>query len=224
MKLWRYLVFAASGFVVSCSAAPAHKSEYLALGDSYTIGESVDAAQRWPVKLAAQLKKQGIDVGEARIIATTGWTVSELSAGMDRENLRGPYRLVTLLIGVNDQYRGRGSEEFRPEFAAMLKRAIGLAGNKAGRVIVVSIPDWGVTPFARGQDQDKIGREIDAFNSVCKEEASKAQARFVDVTTISREARNDATLIAGDGLHPSGKMYGRWVEKIAPVALDALKE
>jgi lysophospholipase L1-like esterase len=181
---------------------------YLALGDSYTIGESVDASERFPVHLARELK-----LGEPQIIAKTGWTTDELSAAIDAADPQRPFDLVTLLIGVNNQYRGRSADEYRTQFTALLQRAIGFAGGDASKVIVVSIPDWGVTPFAEGRDRAKIASEIDAFNTINREEAARAGARWVDITPISR--RSDPALVAGDGLHPSGKQYAEWAKAIA---------
>jgi lysophospholipase L1-like esterase len=191
---------------------------FLALGDSYTIGEGVSAAERWPVQLAARLRARGVPVGEPEIIARTGWTTDELAAALEQAAPQGPYDLVSLLIGVNNQYRGRDVEEYRAQFARLLERAIGLAGGEAGRVLVLSIPDWGVTPFAEGRDARAIAREIDAFNAANAAEARRLGARYVDVTGISRRARDEAGLIAGDGLHPSGEMYGRWAEAALEVA------
>ena len=206
------------------TAAENAKNGYLALGDSYTIGESVDAAGRWPAQLAGMLREKGADVADPQIIATTGWTTDELSAGMDAAEPRGPYRLVTLLIGVNNQFRGRDLADFRTQFRGLCKRAITLADNKPSRVIVVSIPDYGVTPFAASSDRAKIARAIDAFNAVCKEEAAGLGVTFVDITPISKNAATDGSLVADDGLHPSGKMYRLWSEKILPEAQRALKE
>ncbi|MEX1827976.1 SGNH/GDSL hydrolase family protein [Luteibacter sp. CQ10] len=188
---------------------------FLALGDSYTIGEGVPEAGRWPVQLAHRL-----DVGAPRIVATTGWTTDELSAAMDAAHLHPGYDLVTLLIGVNNQYRGRPAAEYREQFLALLHRAIGLAGD-ARRVVVVSIPDWGVTPFAEGRDRAAIGREIDTFNAIAKDETLRAFARWVDVTGISRE---HAGMVVGDGLHPSAAQYALWVEAILPEARAAFRE
>ena len=195
---------------------------FLALGDSYTIGESVEPAGRWPVQLAALLRAQGVNVGEPTIIATTGWTTDELSAGIDRANPQGTYELVSLLIGVNNQYRGRGLDEYRHQFVALLNRAIAFANGKPSRVLVLSIPDWGVTPFASGRDPVAIAAEIDAFNAINREEAERLGAHYVDATPFSRLAANDPSLIASDGLHPSGKMYAKWARLALPAARDAL--
>ena len=195
---------------------------FLALGDSYTIGESVDPSDRWPAQLAALLCAQGLNVGEPTIIATTGWTTDELSAGIDRADPQGAYELVSLLIGVNNQYRGRGLDEYRQQLVALLQRAIAFAGGKPGRVLVLSIPDWGVTPFAADRDRAAIAAAIDAFNAVNREEAERLGAHYIDVSPFSRTAAADPTLIADDGLHPSGKMYAEWARLALPAAREAL--
>jgi lysophospholipase L1-like esterase len=197
---------------------------YLALGDSYTIGESVSTADRWPVQLAALLRQQGIDAGEPQIIARTGWTTDELSAGIDLAGPRGPFEMVSLLIGVNNQYRGRPLDEYREQYVALLLRAIDLAGGAAGRVLVLSIPDWSVTPFAKGQDRAAIRSAIDDFNRINAEETQRLGARYIDVTPESRQAASDPTLIARDGLHPSGKMYAEWAQLALPAACAALAQ
>lgn len=195
---------------------------YLALGDSYTIGESVAPEERWPVQLAALLSERGFAVGAPVIVAKTGWTTDELSHAIDSVRVSGTYSLVSLLIGVNNQYRGRDLEQYRGQFRDLLRRAIGFAGEKPGHVVVLSIPDWGVTPFAVGRDRAKIGSEIDRFNAVNREETGRAGARYVDVTPISREAASDSTMFAGDGLHPSGKQYAAWARQAVPASSEAL--
>jgi lysophospholipase L1-like esterase len=196
---------------------------FLTLGDSYTIGESLAAADRWPNQLALQIRKDGIDIADPEIIAKTGWTTDELSSAIDAAKPHGPYALVTLLIGVNNQYRGREAEQYRKEFVVLLQRAIAFAGNDPKRVLVVSIPDWGVTPFAAGRNRAKIGAEIDHFNAINAEETKRAGARYADITPVSRHAATDAGLVAPDGLHPSAKMYAEWVRIILPQAEAALK-
>ncbi|MFY7911539.1 MAG: SGNH/GDSL hydrolase family protein [Emticicia sp.] len=197
---------------------------YLALGDSYTIGESVAENERWPVQLSKSLTKSGVEVGSPQIIARTGWTTDELKEKIISENITKTYDLVSLLIGVNNQYRGRSFEQFRTEFIDLLETALKFAGNKPERVFVVSIPDWGVTPFG-GKGQNKtISEQIDLFNKVKKEETEKKGILYIDITPISRQALNDATLIATDALHPSGKMYQQWVEKISPELLKKIKK
>ena len=197
---------------------------YLALGDSYTIGESVAENDRWPIQLADSLRLRGLNVSEPYIIAKTGWTTDELQEGIDLANPKGPYDLVSLLIGVNNQYRGRTSQEYRIQFLQLLEQAILFANGKTKRVIVLSIPDWGVTPFAANRNQNQIATEIDQFNSINKEEANLKNVHYVDVTPFSREARSDLSLIASDGLHPSGKMYSGWVKLALPKVFVALED
>ena len=196
---------------------------YLALGDSYTIGESVGYPDRWPIQLRSFLTSQQIDIAEPRIIAKTGWTTGELKTGISAADPDPQYDLVSLLIGVNNQYRGGTAEQFRPEFVDLLQKSIGFAGGNPTRVFVVSIPDWGLTPFAKNRDKAKIAREIDQFNAVCKQESEKAGVRYFDITGISRKAPQDPALIAIDGLHPSGKMYAEWVQLIGPEIIKLLK-
>lgn len=189
---------------------------FLALGDSYTIGESVQAEQRWPVQLAHIVREQhGINLAEPRIVAQTGWTTAELAAAINVASIEGTFDLVTLLIGVNDQYRGLDIEVYRREFRELLQSAIGFARDDVKHVIVLSIPDWGVTPFATDKERDQIGREIDAFNAVNLDESARRGAHYVDVTGISRAL--EPGLTAGDGLHPSGEQYRRWAELVARV-------
>lgn len=195
---------------------------YLALGDSYTIGESVSEADRWPHQLVQQLEAEGIQV-ELTIIARTGWTVEELWQGMQARPPEGTYDLVTLLVGVNNQYRGYPVKDYRQDFQFMLGKAIDYAGGEPGKVIVLSIPDWGITPFAAGRDSAQIAAEIDGFNAVNRDEATSAGVRYVDITAISRMASQDPELIAGDGLHPSGKMYARWTEAVLPVVREIVE-
>jgi lysophospholipase L1-like esterase len=214
-----------AGLLLASPLAPgAPAPRYLALGDSYTIGESVGAADRWPVRLAALLRERGVAVADPEIVARTGWTVRELSQGIDAAPPHGAYELVTLLIGVNDQYRGGTPEAYRADFVAMLRRAVGFAGGRAERVVVLSIPDWGVTPFAAesGRDRGKIAGGIDRFNQINREETARAGARYVDVTPISRKAATERSLVAGDGLHPSGAMYAEWARLALPAAAAAL--
>ncbi|HZQ10114.1 MAG TPA: SGNH/GDSL hydrolase family protein [Anaerolineae bacterium] len=189
---------------------------YLALGDSYTIGESVSAHERFPVQLARRLREQGIQIDEPQIIARTGWTTDELERAILQNPPPGPFDLVTLLIGVNNQYRGRDAEEYRREFVGLLERAIAFAGNNPARVIVISIPDWGMTPF--GRNRKNVSAEIDMFNAINQSEATARGVHYVNITPISRKAENDTSLIAGDGLHPSGKMYSQWVDLLLPIA------
>jgi lysophospholipase L1-like esterase len=205
------------------AAAPrAGALRYLALGDSYTIGESVDTSQRWPVQLAAALRSSGLDVGDPDVIARTGWRTDDLDRAVTAEDPKGPYPLVSLLIGVNNQYQGQPADDaYRKQFTGLLGRAIAFASGEPSRVLVLSIPDWGVTPFGqRSGGAQRIGRQIDAFNAVNRDAAEKAGVRYVDITPVSRERRE---LVAPDGLHPSGAMYAEWVKLALPQATAALR-
>jgi lysophospholipase L1-like esterase len=195
-----------------------HRFHYLALGDSYTIGESVPAEGRFPQQLADLLRRNGVDLADPEIIARTGWTTDELSSAIDDAAPHGPYLLVTLLIGVNNQYRGRDVAQYRVEFRQLLDRSISFAGS-ADRVVVLSIPDWGVTPFAarEGRDRAQVEREIDAYNAAAQEETTARHAHWLDITPLSRTAATDASLLAADGLHPSEKMYQGWSEALLPI-------
>ncbi len=190
---------------------------WLALGDSYTIGEGVPAEGRWPVQLAAALRGEGVPLADPEILATTGWTTDELSAAMDAAGYAPPWDLVSLLIGVNNQYRGRSVDDYRDEFRRLLQRAIALAGARAGCVLVLSIPDWGVTPFARdsGRDTARIAAELDAYNATARAETLRFGAHWVDITPISRA---HPALLADDALHPAAAQYTLWMEAALPTA------
>jgi len=190
---------------------------YLALGDSYTIGESVLANENFPNQTAALLRKKGYNFLSPEIIAITGWTTGELQAAIDNHHPKNNYTLVTLLIGVNNQYRGRDISEYEKEFELLLKQAIEFAGNDSNHVIVLSIPDWGVTPFANGRDHLQIAKEIDKFNAINKKISLRYNVHYIDITSWTREAISNLSLIAADGLHPSGKEYKRWAEKITEI-------
>jgi lysophospholipase L1-like esterase len=195
---------------------------YLALGDSYTIGEDVPAHARWPLQLVEKLRKHGVAIDDPRIVAVTGWTTDELSAGMDQADLSPEYDLVTLLIGVNNQYRGRPAGEYRAQFHGLLLRAIALAGHRPERVVAVSIPDWGVTAFghASGRNLAQIAHELDVFNAIGRDETIRAGARFVNITGISR---THPWFVAPDGLHPSSAQYALWTDAIEPVVRAAIR-
>lgn len=196
---------------------------YLALGDSYTIGEGVAEDGRWPMQLARALRSEGIALADPHIIATTGWTTDELEAAIRAAEPLDDYDFVTLLIGVNNQYRGRDVVEYRAQFSALLWRAIGYAGNHTERVLVLSIPDWGVTPFARQEKRDSalIARELDAYNQAAQEACQVRGVAFVDITGISR-ANPSAAWLAEDGLHPSAQQYSAWTQAALPVARHLL--
>ena len=197
---------------------------YLALGDSYTIGEGVDAAGRWPMQLAQGLRDAGIAITDPRIIATTGWTTDELSAAMETAEPLGEWDLVSLLIGVNNQYRGRDVDDYLGEFTRLLQRAIALAGDRSDRVLVLSIPDWGVTPFAfaSGRDRQAIADDLDAYNAAARELSEAHGVAFVDITAISRDGGGRPAMLADDGLHPSAAQYARWADAALPVAARLL--
>lgn len=199
---------------------------YLALGDSYTIGEGVAESERWPLQLASTLRSQHIALADPRIIATTGWTTDELSAAIDTAQPLGKFDFVSLLIGVNNQYRGLAVDNYRKEFAAMLERAIGLAGGRVDRVMVLSIPDWGVTRFGRGsgRDVEQIAREIDAYNTTAHAICNARGVAFVDITAASRQHGAEATMLVADGLHPSSSMYALWTQAASPVARRLLAQ
>lgn len=197
---------------------------YLALGDSYTIGESVATNQSFPYQLVAELKTQNVVLTTPKIIAKTGWTTDELQNAIKAQNITQNYDIVTLLIGVNNQYRGYPQDVYRKEFKELLQTAISFAGNNKKQVFVVSIPDWGVTPFGKnsGRDVSKIAQEIDAFNAINKAETVAMGVSYIDITPASRNASTDLSLIATDGLHPSAKMYADWATKIAVAVKAAL--
>jgi len=186
---------------------------YLALGDSYTIGESVAEEHRWPVQLVTELKKLGYAVDEAKIIATTGWRTDDLKRAIAASEIKKHYNLVSLLIGVNNQYQGKSPQSYAPEFEELLKTAVAYAGGDKSKVFVVSIPDYGYTPFGKDR-QPEISKGIDAFNAVNKTITEKLGIKYFDITGISRNGFSDPELVASDGLHPSAKMYAQWVDVI----------
>ena len=197
---------------------------YLALGDSYTIGEGIAAEDRWPVQLSDALRSEGIALDAPEIIATTGWTTDELDAAIDAAAPVGPFDLVSLLIGVNDQYRGRDVALYGPAFSALLARAIGFAGGDAARVFVLAIPDWGVTPFGAhsGRDTAAIARELDAYNAAAAASCAAHGVAFVDIAPVSRAQGGDAEMLAEDGLHPSAALHAEWTRLALPVARAVL--
>ncbi|WP_372367509.1 SGNH/GDSL hydrolase family protein [Candidatus Uabimicrobium sp. HlEnr_7] len=194
---------------------------FLALGDSYTIGECVEE-NSWPIQLQQALKKSQINI-DVQIIAQTGWTTDELAQVIYKKNIQKNFDMVSLSIGVNNQYRGQSEKKYRKEFIWLLEQAINFAGKDPKKVIVVSIPDWGITPFAKKDKRSskQIGQQIDIFNNINAKETKKRRCHYIDITPLSR--KKDASLVANDGLHPSAKMYNMWVEKIYPVALKIIK-
>jgi lysophospholipase L1-like esterase len=188
---------------------------YLALGDSYTIGEQVAARDNFPHQTVALLAKDNFSFQQPVIVAKTGWTTDELQVGIALAGLDKKYDFVSLLIGVNNQYRGRDKAEYAQQFEKLLRQSIQFAGNIPEHVFVLSIPDWGVTPFAEGRDRNQIADEIDAFNSINKDLASKYNVHYIDITPGTRQAYNDLSLLAEDQLHPSGKEYSSWAQELA---------
>ena len=200
------------------------KVSFLALGDSYTIGESVSEEGRWPNQLTRKFNLNNeITIQKADIVATTGWTTDELQTGINQAQLKSNYDLVSLLIGVNNQYRGLNIEQFKNEFEQLLQFAIQKAGSADG-VIVISIPDWGVMPFAEGRNREQIALEIDQYNKAKKAISASYDVTFVSITDISRDVQSHPEYIAEDGLHPSEKQYAAWVKKLLPVIELKLNE
>ena len=197
---------------------------YLALGDSYTIGEAVAQQESFPFQLQKLLMEKGVAVATPRIIATTGWTTDELQLAIKQANLAERFDFVTLLIGVNNQYRGYPIDTYKKEFAALLQTAINFANGKKDHVFVISIPDWGATPFAKNSNKSAqlIASEIDNFNTINREVTIGAGLSYTDITPASRNATSDLMLIAKDGLHPSGKMYTEWARNLSPKVLASL--
>jgi len=192
-----------------------HTYSYLALGDSYTIGEGVPVYDNFPYQTVQLLRKAGYSVHAPEIVAKTGWTTDELQVGISATKLLPGYDIVSLLIGVNNQYRGRSLEEYTQQFEALLQQAIQFCVNKQAAVFVVSIPDWGVTPYAEGRNPSVIAHEIDSFNAVNKMITEKHKAHYIDITPGSRLAADDFSLVTVDGLHPSGKEYTKWAKPLA---------
>ena len=196
------------------------KESYLALGDSYTMGESISKKHTWPKQLVDSLKKRNIFLSEPRIIAKTGWTTDELKKAINDSSLDYPYDWVSLLIGVNNQYRGRDLDEFKLQFESLLLEAIAFSGNRKERVFVISIPDWGSMPFAKDRDPNKIAIEIDNFNQIIYEVCAFENIKFIDITPITRNIYSNPNWIAKDSLHPSKEQYSKWVEKMIPYFLN----
>ena len=212
-----------ASFINPVMAIDTIHTSYLALGDSYTIGQSVADTERFPVQTVRLLRQQNIDINNPDIIAVTGWTTANLLNALN--NNPPPqkiYSFVSLLIGVNNQYQGKSLDEYKIQFAELLARAVSYAGNNKNNVFILSIPDYSVTPFSHGADNAKIAKEIDAFNAANKNISLNTGVHYIDITSISREAKNDPGLIAGDGLHPSGIQYKKWSELLALMMLQEI--
>ncbi len=199
-------------------------ARYLALGDSYTIGEGIAPEARWPVRLADALREAGLPLDGPEIVATTGWTTDELDAGIDAAAPAGPFALVSLLIGVNDQYRGREVAAYAPAFEALLQRAVAFADGDPTRVFVLAIPDWGVTPFGAhsGRDTAAIARELDGYNAAAAAACAARGVAFVDIAPVSRMHGGEPAMLADDGLHPSAQLHAAWARLALPVARGLL--
>ncbi len=196
---------------------------YLALGDSYTIGESVSEQESYPLQTTKLLRLKSIDISNPEIIAKTGWTTTDLIHALDDINPKNTYSVVSLLIGVNNQYQHKSLSNYKIEFLELLNRSIAYArGNKA-HVFVLSIPDYSVTPFAANLDTAAISRDIEAFNNANKIIALAAGVHYLDITSISRKAKNDLSFTANDGLHPSGHQYSQWSNLLAPLIQEELQ-
>jgi lysophospholipase L1-like esterase len=214
-----YLVCLLTCLCMDLSSQPLSKNDpvrFLALGDSYTIGESVAEVQRWPVQLAEALRKRGIACENPDIVAVTGWRTDDLKRAIDASSFPKNYHLVSLLIGVNNQYQGKSVEDYSREFEDLLNTAMTYAGGDASKVFVLSIPDYGCTPFGFPR-QPQISLQIDTFNSVNKHITKGKGVIYIDITDISRLGLKKPALVATDGLHPSGKMYRLWVDRILDV-------
>ncbi|HYO21807.1 MAG TPA: SGNH/GDSL hydrolase family protein [Flavisolibacter sp.] len=201
-----------------------HTYTYLALGDSYTIGESVPLHKSFPYQTVSLLRKDGYHFMAPEIIAKTGWTTDELESGMSGFRFLPKYDFVTLLIGVNNQYRGRGIIEYKEQFENLLKKSIAFAGGKPEHVIVLSIPDYGVTPFGGNKNPEKIAKEIDEYNTLNKAISIQYKVHYLDITQSTRKAKAIPGLVAADGLHPSEKEYAEWAKQLAPLMKEKIKK
>jgi len=217
-------VFLALLFFSSSSKPPKHMYSYLALGDSYTIGEQVPMQDNFPHQTTQLLRKQNMDVADPVIIATTGWTTDELAAAIREHNIHETFSFVSLLIGVNNQYRGRSIENYKQEFTQLLTQAIVFAKGQPKNVFVLSIPDWGATPFAEGRDRQKVAKEIDEYNAACKEITLAHKCQYIEITASTRQNAQNKEYLAADGLHPSAKEYGVWAGRLADAVAKELKQ
>lgn len=199
------------------------KISFLALGDSYTIGEGLAFRDNFPSQAVSLLREEGYDVSDPVIIAKTGWTTDELQDAISKADLMPSYDWVTLLIGVNNQYRGRNVDEYKTEFESLLQQACGFTGNNNSHVIVLSIPDWGYTPFAADRDREKIRIEIDNYNSANKDISAKWGVHYIDITPGTRLSASQPGMLAEDGLHPSAKEYRQWAVLLVQVMKKYLR-
>ena len=206
----------------SSKPAPTGK-KYLALGDSYTIGQGVQTTERFPHLTASLLRQEGFDVQKPQYIAMTGWTSAQLLSAINNQTLPSTFDMITLLIGVNDQFQGLDTGGYRLQFTQLLNKAVALAGNRPYRVFVLSIPDYSATPFVPASQKSRVSREIDDFNFINKQIAAHNNVAYISITPLTREAANDSTLLAPDGLHYSAKEHGQWAALLVPVIKNALR-
>jgi lysophospholipase L1-like esterase len=195
---------------------------YLALGDSYTIGEKVLLAESFPYQLVQILRKENLSINAPEIIAKTGWTSADLLNGINETALLKYYDFVTLLIGVNNQYDGKNIEDFKIEFEQLLKLSVNFTGYNSNHVLVLSVPDWGITPFAESRDKEKISQEINAYNNICRNITEYYNCTFLEITQAYKQDAGDRDFVAADGLHPSPKEYAKWAKKTAEKILEML--
>jgi lysophospholipase L1-like esterase len=200
-----------------------HTYTYLALGDSYTIGEGVSLVKSFPYQTVSLLRKEGVEFSAPEIIAKTGWTTDELEACINSHKFLAKYDFVSLMIGVNNQYQGRSIIEYKDQFERLLKKSIGLTNGKPEHVLVLSIPDYGYTPFAQAMNAEKISKEIDEYNTLNKALSIQYKVQYIEITESSRKAKINNSLVAGDGLHPSSKEYAKWAKKLLEVMRAGVK-
>jgi len=224
MVVLKILAAVATVLMITNPEAPKSKYTFLSLGDSYTIGESVSASDRWSVQLAGLLRKNGVDVADPDIIARTGWTTAELQEAIKATENQKTYDLVSLLIGVNNQYRGQSQDRYRTEFRALLQTATRFAGSNTKHVFVLSIPDWSASPYAQGRNQNQIADAIDAFNAIARQECQAVGIAFIDITPLTRQATGNDTQFASDGLHYSGQQMRQWANMALPVVEKLLNQ
>ncbi len=224
LALFFTLLFLQPFVLNAVSKSTNHMYTYLALGDSYTIGEQVPIHDNFPHQAVKLLKEQHFDVADPVIIATTGWTTDELAASIREHNINETFSFVTLLIGVNNQYRGRSIDNYRQEYTQLLDQAIVFAKGNAAHVFVLSIPDWGATPFAEGRDRQQVAKEIDEYNAACKEITLAHNCRYLDITGSTRQNGQNKEYLAPDGLHPSAKEYAVWAQQLVPLIAKTIKQ
>ncbi len=203
-----------------------HKHTYLALGDYYVLGEAVDEHERWPIQLETALRGHELHINYPYFVANKTWTIDQLTKRLEEEEFDKHYDLITIQIGVNDEFKKKSLSQFTADVKALIAKVIALTGGKHGRVVVLSIPDWSATPYAKSHKSDAldaIAENINKFNNILKKETIANGCHYVDITDLSKKAASDPTLTSADGLHPSGAMYKLWVQKMYPTVIQALQ-